>query len=435
MLEALRKDGREVFTLLEECKEIKEKFSEVISLERDASLRKTIANYGHLDKMNAKNFEKRARNYRKSETLKTYFEILKAENTGSRRLSDDSIDLLGWFEKAFVSGFEQAAAGTNAETGTNSVYHPRFEDIQYVILTGGSSLWFFVPEIIKKYIPSAKIIRSDRPYATISEGLSLIPALKKKNNEVHSLLKRELPEFLEGDGLKQKLAVLIEKYLSDIVDVVIAEVFEKEVIPLIEDFRDKGGKIEELKQNIQNKLTDEEEKIRGITDGILEKLRGDLEFEMRHNISEWFNRHQICLSDEQLFNSTLGYKIKNESFSAFNSLFTLINNLLAGIAGFVLVIVFSQPVTMIFGFVAAFAAVLFGADRLERLIEKRVELPAAVTKRLFSDRKLAGIKKHVVRELNAELKKKNLEFLQQAESQVKECIEREIEGLNEVNTI
>ena len=30
MLDALRKDGREIFTLLEDCKEIKEKFSEII---------------------------------------------------------------------------------------------------------------------------------------------------------------------------------------------------------------------------------------------------------------------------------------------------------------------------------------------------------------------------------------------------------------------
>ena len=415
MLEALRKDGREIFTLLEDCKEIKEKFSEIISLERDASLRKTIPNYGHLDNLNEKNFEKRARNYTKSETLKKYFEDLGTENTKVRVGAEDKIDLLGWFERALVEGLTQE------------------NNIQYVILAGGSSLWYFVADIIKKYIPSAKIIRSDRPYATISEGLSLIPALKKKNNEVQEVLKKELPEItLE---LKKKMEVLIEKYLERIVNVVIAEVFEKEVIPLIIEFRENGGKIEELKQKIQETLTEQEDKIRGITDGVLKELGDDLEFEMRRDISEWFNRHKICLSDDQLFKNTLGFTVKSESFSAFDNLFTLINNLLAGIAGFVLVILFSQPVTMIVGFVAAFAAVLLGADRLEKVIEKRVELPAAIAKMLFNDRKLVSMKKQVMREINRELKKKNREFLATAEGQVRECVEREIEGVNEINTI
>ena len=441
MLDALRKDGREIFTLLEDCKEIKEKFSEIISLERDASLRKTIPNYGHLDNLNEKNFEKRARNYTKSETLKKYFEDLgtdlectggredakSSEITKTRAGAYDKIDLLGWFERALVEGFEQGNIGDAVS------HHPAFEDIQYVILAGGSSLWYFVADIIKKYIPSAKIIRSDRPYATISEGLSLIPALKKKNSEVQEVLKRELPETTLA--LKGKMEVLIEKYLERIVNVVIAEVFEKEVIPLIIEFREKGGRIEELKQNIQETITEQEDKIRGITDGVLKELGDDLEFEMRRDISEWFNRHKICLSDDQLFKNTLGFTVKSESFSTFDSLFTLINNLLAGIAGFVLVIIFSQPVTMIIGFVAAFAAVLFGADRLEKVIEKRVELPAAVTKMLFNDRKLVSMKKQVVREMNSELRKKNREYLATAEGQVKECVEREIEGVNEINTV
>ena len=427
MLDALRKDGREIFTLLEDCKEIKEKFSEIISLERDASLRKTIPNYGHLDNLNEKNFEKRARNYTKSETLKKYFEDLGTGNTKTRVGAEEKINLLGWFERALVEGFEQGNIGDAVS------HHPAFEDIQYVILAGGSSLWYFVADIIKKYIPSAKIIRSDRPYATISEGLSLIPALKKKNKAVQEVLKRELPETTLA--LKGKMEVLIEKYLERIVNVVIAEVFEKEVIPLIIEFREKGGKIEELKQNIQRTLTEQEDKIRGITDGVLKELGDDLEFEMRRDISEWFNSHKICLSDEQLFKNTLGFTVKSESFSTFDSLFTLINNLLAGIAGFVLVIIFSQPVTMIVGFVAAFAAVLFGADRLEKVIEKRVELPAAVTKMLFNDRKLVSMKRQVVREMNSELRKKNREFLATAEGQVKECVEREIEGVNEINTV
>ena len=419
MLGELRNAGREIFTLLVDCKDVKEKFSEIISLERSASIRKTIANYGHLDNISEKSFERRAKNYKKSETFRRYFDAL-----GGSCNSNEAIDLLGWFEKAFVSGFEQSLA---------------FKDIQYVILAGGSSLWYFVSDIVKKYIPDAKIIRSDRPYATISEGLSIIPALKKRNIEIQGILKKELPAFMDGSkdkpGLNAKMEALIEGKLEKIADTVIVEVYEKEVIPLIESFREQGGKIEELKQEIQEKLVEKEEVIKSLSSEILQELGNELEFELRHDISKWFSLHNICLSDEQLFQNTFGYELKNEHFAAFGSLYTLINNLLAGIAGFVFVIIFSQPVTMIIGFVVAFVAVLFGADRLEKLLEKKVDLPPAVAKRLFTDRKLKGMKNKIVRELSSELKAKNKEFLSSAQMQVRDCIEKEIEALNEINTI
>ena len=428
MLGELRNAGREIFTLLVDCKDVKEKFSEIISLERSAGIRKTIANYGHLDNINEKTFEHRARNYRKSETFRRYFEAL-----GGGSNSNEAIDLLGWFEKAFVSGFENEA-GESAD-----ISRLAFEDIQYVILAGGSSLWYFVSDIVKKYIPGARIIRSDRPYATISEGLSIIPALKKRNVEIQGVLKKELPAFMEGSkdkpGLNAKMEALIEVKLESIADTVIVEVYEKEVIPLIVDFRERGGKIEELKAEIQDKLVEKEASIKTLTSEILKTLGNDIEFEIRHDISQWFSLHNICLTDEQLFQNTFGYELKNEHFSAFGSLYTLINNLLAGIAGFVFVIIFSQPVTMIIGFVVAFVAVLFGTDRLERLLEKKVELKPAVAKRLFTDRKLQGMKKKIVRDLSSELKNKNKEFLSSAQMQVSECIEKEIEALNEINTI
>ena len=236
-------------------------------------------------------------------------------------------------------------------------------------------------------------------------------------------------------GLNGKMEALIEAKLESIADTVIVEVYEKEVIPLIVNFRERGGKIDELKKEIQDKLVEKEDSIKAITSEILKTLGNDIEFEIRHDISQWFALHNICLSDEQLFQNTFGYELKNEHFSAFGSLYTLINNLLAGIAGFVLVIIFSQPVTMIIGFVIAFAAVLFGADRLEKLLEKKVDLPSAVAKRLFTDRKLKGMKKKIVRELASELKNKNKEFLSSAQLQVRECIEKEIEALNEINTL
>jgi hypothetical protein len=78
---------------------------------------------------------------------------------------------------------------------SNEMYH--------ALLAGGSSQWPFVDEIVREQLSLAgpKVMRSDRPYTVISEGLSILPALQKRCEVAQKVLREEFPRFC-NDQLK-----------------------------------------------------------------------------------------------------------------------------------------------------------------------------------------------------------------------------------------
>lgn len=422
MLKMLEKENRSLFTLMVDCRNIKEKFSEIVSLDKDAIVHKTISNYGHLDNMSIKNFVERAKNYTISETFRNFFSEMELDYS-----IGENINLIEWFEKILISGFG------------NDIENKAFEEINYVILAGGSSLWFFVPEIVEKYFPKAKIIRSNNPYATVSEGLSMIPALKKRNREVREVLIKEMPLLWNGNNskqsLKDKIQLIINNYLENLADKVVIEVFDNIVIPEIIKFRNEGGIIDDLKKNLDTQLIGIDEKIEKISTEELKNLSIDLEAELRFFVSEWFKKNKICLSDNQIFQKELSVKIYGNPVSSFETLYSVINSLLAGIAGFSLVVLCNNPIAMIVGFIFAFFGVWLGSDKLEKVIEKRISLPSVILKRIFSDSRIGRMKQKWKKEMTKELEVKAKDFISISNEMVLKCIENEIYALNEINTL
>ncbi|MCR4712911.1 MAG: Hsp70 family protein [Treponemataceae bacterium] len=418
MQNALKKDNREFFTLMIDCKDIKEKFSEIIALDRDANIKRSILNYGALDNINLKSFSERASHYSMSKVFCDYFEKI---GVGVEEKFKSNLNLIAYFEETLLLGLKDC------------------NDVDYVILAGGSSLWFFVSDIVKKHIPNAKIIRSDRPYATISEGLSILPALQKKSKEIKYKLQKDFPLFCSGtknkEGLKPVIENVIDFKLQNISEKLTYEIFEKDVIPIIEQFRETGGKIKTLKDTLTENNQNLNEKIKGIVDESLLELEQELEVVIRQKISKWFAEYKICLSDDQILQKSEGRVPNNVNVGEIDVLYDIINNLLAGIAGVAITVIFSQPLGMILAFVGAFFVVFLGTNVLEKIIDAKVFLPKAVTKTLFSDRKIKKMTKKFSKDIYYSLKNKNKEYIKQAMIDVSNCIDVEIQALNEINTL
>ena len=84
-----------------------------------------------------------------------------------------------------------------------------------VILTGGSSAWPFVADIIKEELAhlaqSPRLIQSDRPYVTVSQGLAILPALQTRLTASQTGLRTELPVFID-----ERIQPLLERRLTDV---------------------------------------------------------------------------------------------------------------------------------------------------------------------------------------------------------------------------
>ncbi len=120
-----------------------------------------------------------------------------------------------------------------------------------MILAGGSSQWPFVADVVTDTlgVERSRLMRSDRPYAVIAQGLSILPALQKKFEETREELRRDLPRFC-----RMQVRPLVEKvtdsYVAGVAADVTTELFDKIIRPILEEFRQKGGSVKSLRDSI-----------------------------------------------------------------------------------------------------------------------------------------------------------------------------------------
>lgn len=420
MLKKLKKENRELFTLMVECKEVKEKFSEMVTLDENVIMRKSISQYGFLDNISWEAFLEKAHNYTISKTFNDYIMQI---NTVSNSQFDGKIDLLSWFEKSLLLGLQDTDV--------------KNENIKLVILAGGSSLWKFVMDIVKVHFPNSNIVRSNIPYATISEGLALIPALKKRNNKVQKELLNELPTFCNGnkkeDGLRTVINNIMDSSIQEISNKITIDVFEAIEKPILLTFRENGGSINELNKSFEQKSDEIKNIINLITTQNMKVLKNNLESEIRQRISLWFKKHNIGLSNDQILQEGFPYRTVGKVIDNVDILYNVINTIIAGITGITVTVLCSEPVTLIIGLIIAFFTTLIGSDQLEKLLNKKY-IPSKITKVLLTDKKIEKMKRIFNNEIVKKLNKNTKEIINDSMNNVMECIKNEIQALNEINT-
>jgi molecular chaperone DnaK len=228
-----------------ECKLAKEEFSNLMQREknRDCTFTRSIRPYGTLIIEGWEHFEKLARCYRPSENIQVHFPDP----------CEETIDLLDWFEGSLRKGLirlqeEQASGG-----------------IELALLTGGSSRWPFVKEIVEKVLnetqshgASTTILVSASPYIDVGEGLSMIPAARKFASADVDRLNHYLCADAAGlSKLDGTIESLVERATADVSEVAgkaNQRAFQTGANRLRKEFQKNGGRLssftKKLKQSI-----------------------------------------------------------------------------------------------------------------------------------------------------------------------------------------
>ena len=161
------------------------------------------------------------------------------------------MDLIDWFRTTLAHGLAEKAVAT--------------DQISRVILAGGSSQWPFVPDVVTETlgIDRSRLMRSDRPYAVISQGLAILPALQRSFEETRDKLRRDLPQFC-----RTRVRPLVERvtnnYVSGVAADVTSELFDRTIRPIVEEFREKGGSVKILRESIAAQVKADEGRFRAI---------------------------------------------------------------------------------------------------------------------------------------------------------------------------
>jgi molecular chaperone DnaK len=416
------------------CREVKEFFSLTMARDRSENVNKSVGRYGSIRGMNWDAFSNRAKAYRPSPPFVCY---LKTIGLDSDRLikSTKPIDLLAWFRQSLTDGL----GAKNINAG----------DINRVILAGGSSQWPFVYDCLSEAlgIKQSNLMRSDRPYTVISEGLAIYLPLQKQFEKTRDKLRDELTEFCEKK-VRPVITKVTQAYVAGVANDITFELFDKTIKPLLQEFRDNGGSIASLKENVSSKAASSEPELRKIIEEKMVTLRMGLPEQVRDLLVKWFESHGLSVGNAQIEE---GQKISTSS----DALAPVVPNLYGGIMDtvgwFVLgiatsigaivcggagtAILFSGPFGLISGailaLVVAYLTVRHGKEKAVKLAENW-EAPAWIVKRALTQSKVNKAREQFQSQLAERLAEETTALQDGFEARIRKITELQIESLTEI---
>jgi len=444
-LNTLRGEGREFYVLWRECREKKEAFSQSMARDRNQKRTLTMDRRWKIGDVSWDGFVRRASSYRPSPIFSQHLASI-GVSLGRLDKCDGAIDLLGWFRDCLEEGLRDGKIDKS--------------DIRFVILAGGSSQWPFVVDIVREdlAIDESRIMRSDRPYAAIAEGLAVLPALQMRLGQTQKRLKAELPAFC-----REKLRPLLESRSTTvargIASQVVGELFDERIKPTLLKFREEGGAIASLKQQIASAALAFEPRLREIIEETTAVLAEGLPLQVKELVTEWLKEHGIAAPEVSLTASLVDSgaigKPKPE-VDIWEQMAARIGALAATIGGLVSAMIcggggtailvtgaITGPVGwligLVLGAVVVYLTVRYGLKAAREMAEGwRIPVPVMWGLRktgLLSDRQISKVRTRLKTNVEHEIDGEVAKTYNAVEKQVATAVQHEIEALSEINQL
>jgi hypothetical protein len=418
------------------CRETKEFFSLTMARDRHETVNKSIGRYGSLRNMTWQAFQERASVYRPSAALTQYL-----DEAGIRieRLSQGrTLDLINWFKTCLTQGLASL--------------DQRKAPIGRVILAGGSSQWPFVFDTITEVlgVEGTHLMRSDRPYAAISEGLAILPALQQSFKTVRTNLRKDLPVFC-----RERIGPLIQKvtetYAAEIAADVTIELFDAKIRPVLEDFRKQGGTVASLKQRTALDVDAFDAQLKAIVAQRGDLLKTGLTDKVKAEFAQWLASYNLSVPEASLSEGQ-GFSVDDRLLERhmpdlYGDLVETVGwfvvTVAAGIGGSIsggggLTLIVAGPLGWLIGAVlagiVAVLAVSYGKTRAKQLAETWTT-PAWVAKRVLTDAKIARARERFRTQIDDQLRVQCTTLHQAFQKRIADIAEQQIEALSEVTQL
>jgi len=285
-LKKIQEDHQEHYVLFYGCRKAKEDFSDIMAQTKrkgDASAR--IPDYGVIRNMTWDDFLERARHYRPSPIFMKWMEMTKSNpKLYQKGAQKQTIDLIEWFKSALEEGIRQYGLQNK---------------IHLVILAGGSSKWVWVKDVVFEVLGhNVKVIQSNRPYAVISEGLSVLPALQKRHMEVQRKVKKELPVFLDQE-LMPLIKEEFDEFNADIARSISTRLYHK-IYPDFQKFINEESSIASLKNTLACSIKEFEPELKRMLREKTLFFKEALSAKINDKIRDWFSRYKLFLPEQEI---------------------------------------------------------------------------------------------------------------------------------------
>ncbi len=437
ILETLETGGDTYYVHSYLCREVKEFFSLTMARDRSETVNKSVGRYGSLRGMDWAGFMARAGAYQPSPTLVQHLANLQVQ---CRHVVEQEcpVDLLSWFRDSLKQGL----ASDDIKTA----------GISRVILAGGSSQWPFVADVIAETleVDSSRLLRSDRPYAVIAQGMAILPALQEQFDQTRRKLHDDLPTFCRT-RVRPLVERMTETYIREVAGDVTAEVFDKSIRPVLESFRRDGGSVSSLKETISANVKADEDRLRDILTERMRTLSLGLPGQINELMAEWFKSYGLAVGDAPLDEA--------QSLSDHRDLIgpdapDLYGGIMETVGWFVVAMATSAAAMIcggtgtallatgpagllggaLLGAVVAFLAVRYGKEKAMTLANDW-NAPAWIVKRVMTPARIAKARVDFASRLEATLRREAAGLQEQMEDRIREITELQIKGLSEITQL
>jgi hypothetical protein len=437
-VEDMRDEHAEFFVLWFLCREVKEKFSQAMALDRSGTFRKKVDAYGRISDVTWDGFIERIRNYRPSSTFLGYMNEVNPR-AAAKVSAGERIDILQWFRDSLRDGLQHPNAGG----------HP----IACIILTGGSSSWPFVAEIVSEEMAATgndpRLVRSDKPYATIAEGLAIIPSLQRHFGRVKERLRQEVPLFLH-DKVEPLIDRRMQEVAKRIADSIAVPLFDQRIGPTLTEFREQGGAVASLKQRIATQAELFEPQIAAIVEEQVGRTLKALPADVDELLRDWFQQHELVYrrSSSALQGGHASGAIHLDSLDVYADVEAIIGLISVGIittlvatisGGAGTALIASGPLGLflgaVIGIVVSGMVISYGRDEAKRRAEHWEGCPLWLLQKALSDKKIGKVRADLIEQVQKKVIGQVGEAKAQLEQQIRSYVDEEIESLSAINQV
>ncbi len=437
ILKTMEKAGDTYYVHSYVCREVKEFFSLTMARDRTEKVNKSVGRYGSLRGMDWPGFTERATHYLPSPTF-----VLNMESMGVRAKRilqrQQEIDLIDWFRTSLSHGLAEKAVAT--------------DQISRVILAGGSSQWPFVPDVVTETLglQRSRLMRSDRPYAVISQGLAILPALQRSFEETREKLRQDLPRFCRVQ-VRPLVERVTDSYVAGVAADVTSEVFDRTIRPVVEEFREKGGSVKILRESVSAQVKANEGRFRAIIEKRMHTLRRGLPGELNELLRDWFESYGLSVGErpiDETQQTAVGQAfVQPDTPDLYGGIMETVGWFVVALAATVaasisggggLALLAAGPAGWIAGAVigaaVTFLAVRYGMTRAKELADTW-NAPAWIVKNVLLPSRIARMRGDFQNRLKETLQRETRALQDELESRIRQITEKQIEGLSEVTQL
>ncbi len=431
MEKELEASGADFYVRTHDCRTLKEWFSDGVGKNPEINARKSVGKVGRIEGLTKDEFLRRAKNYTPS---RSFLEFQKRSGAVlPPELQRGKVDLIDWFEHSLFDGL--SVGGIN------------IREVQVISLAGGSSRWFFVKEsCLKKFnLGEKKISTSPNPFAAISEGLAILPAVEAEFAGKVRKLKEEKPQFVHTK-IRPEIRDGLRKLQRRVVDTVMHELFTNKIAPRLHAYRQNGGTINQLEQEIATDIRAYEPHLKRMVD---KEAKGEIDTLLGISIDatrRWLTQHGIHLPETQgrVTGPSGGVKIENGMtpvdvgpvvLAIQAMILVVVTTVIAKIVAVTGITLLSAagPLGLLTGAIAGAAVLWYGQKATEEWVKANLSIPAFILTPLLTDAKIKQCRTKMNKDLDDNIAEACSEVVGQIEKELDQIIQKEIDRLSIVN--